>query len=188
MAGQHEEHDQPGDRARRREQAARSSPARTAAGSPRTAMPGRRASTKTPNSSSTVTRSSSRSRMIVAKAAVARQPLRGAPAGTAGALRPARAGSRKLAAKPMTVVRNAVAETGRPDRRQQVLPAERAQRVGEHVTHDARAAAAGRRRGVFRPRRRPCPHCGEKRQQPDRQQRGRGPREVETACKRYSRD
>ena len=79
-----------------------------AVGSPETPDPGISA-TNTPKSSRTVIRSSSRSRMIVANAAVAlRFSFRASRYGRITS--PARAGSRKLAANPITVVRKAFAK------------------------------------------------------------------------------
>ena len=70
MAGKREQHDQAGHRRRRRHAAAEFDDAQTAPGSPEM-TPGPTVNTKAANSSSTVTRSSSRSRMIVANADVA---------------------------------------------------------------------------------------------------------------------
>ena len=77
-----------------------------ATGSPR-AKSGSASSRKRPNSSSTITVSSTRSRMMVAKAAVALRPsFRASSHGRSTS--PARAGSTALAANPMTVVRSAL--------------------------------------------------------------------------------
>ncbi len=75
------------------------------------------------------------------------QPLVLAPAGRAAAPRRRRAGSRKLAAKPMTVARKATAKRVGPRPAEQVLPAQRPERVGRaSVVTSARPAAgpAGR--------------------------------------------
>ena len=141
MSGQEEEDDQPGDR-RRRPPAARPVFTRAySAGSPASDA-GSTSSTNTPNSSRTVTRSSSRSRMTVAKHAVGgscsrlRQQVR--PQHLAGPRRQqearGKADDRRLEGRR---------KPRRPDRRQQVLPAEGAQRIGHQRDAD-RQRRAGR--------------------------------------------
>ena len=67
--------------------------------------------------------------MMVANAAVALRPSR--RASRYGRMTsPARAGNRNVAAKPITVVLNAVPKVGRANRRQQVLPPQGANGVG----------------------------------------------------------
>ena len=83
-----------------------------ARGSPR-AKSGSANSRNSPNSISTITVSSTRSRMMVAKAAVALRPsLRASSQGRNTS--PARAGSTALAANPITVIRRAFARLTRP--------------------------------------------------------------------------
>ena len=77
-----------------------------ATGSPR-AKSGSASNRKRPNSSSTITVSSTRSRMMVAKAAVALRPsLRASSQGRSTS--PARAGNTALAANPISVIRSAL--------------------------------------------------------------------------------
>ena len=141
-------------------------------GSPPTA-PGPAVSTKNANNIRTVMRSSRRSRMIVANAAVAfRFSRRARRYGRRTS--PARAGSRNEAAKPMTVIRNAVAEVGAADGRQEILPAQGPDRVGHACDRDCerqrpRIGAAGLRPDVRHV------HTAEKdAQQPEGQQENEG--------------
>ena len=100
------------------------------------------------------TRSSSRSRMIVANADVGvRFSRRASRYGRSTS--PARAGSRKLAANPMTVVSERVENRVGADRRQQRLPAPGAQRVGQQRDDDGDRQQRRDRRGALRPTRPP---------------------------------
>ncbi len=131
------------------------------AGSPDT-TPGAAVNTNSANSSSTVTRSSSRSRMIVANAAVALSRSR--RASRYGRMTsPARAGSRKLAAKPMTVVRNAVAKCVGPIGASRYCQRSARRAYVSPVVPSARREIQRARRGGFRPRPRTCRRCAGKR-------------------------
>ena len=72
---------------------------------------------------------------------------------------PARAGNRNVAAKPITVVRNAVPKRVGPIGGEQILPPKRADGVGHARQRRPRAAAATGWRAGFQPRRRPRSRC-----------------------------